>query len=55
MIELAALPTDEPSVANLEIDPVLEDFRQSPEFPAVLAAFEAAEAEAAKLDAEEGY
>ena len=52
---LVALPTDAPSVAELQLAPHFEGFRQSPEFPAVLAAFEAAEAEAARLDAEEGY
>jgi hypothetical protein len=52
---LVALPTDAPSVAELQLAPDFEGFRQSPEFPAVLAAFEAAEAEAARLDAEEGY
>jgi hypothetical protein len=52
---LASAPVAAPSVADLLLDPIYQDFRASPEFPAVLAAFEAAEAEGARLDAEEGY
>jgi hypothetical protein len=55
LLALADLPSDAPSVAELELAPYFAEFRQSPRFPAVLAAFEAAEAEAAKQDAEEGY
>jgi hypothetical protein len=53
--ELASIPAQRPSVAILELDPVMAGFRGSPEFPAVLAAFEAVEAEAARMDAEAGY
>jgi len=42
-------------MSNPSQTPGFEGFRASPEYPAVLAAFEAAEAEGARLDAEAGY
>ncbi len=53
--DLAGRPGEYINVADLELSPVLEDFRASEEYPSVLAAFEAAEAEAARLDREAGY
>lgn len=53
--ELASIPAQRPSVAILELDPVMAGFRGSPEYSEVLAAFEAVEAEAARMDAEAGY
>ena len=53
--ELATVPSGTPTVADLELVPGFGGFRASPEYPAVLAAFEAAEAEGARLDAEAGY
>lgn len=54
-LKLASVPAVTPTVADLELYPGFAGFRASPEYPAVLAAFEAAEAEGARLDAEAGY
>ena len=54
LVALASRPGEFISVAELELSPTFEDFRASPEYPEVLAAFEAAEAEAARIDAEAG-
>jgi TolB-like protein/Tfp pilus assembly protein PilF len=48
LLALADVPVDVPNVAQLRLAPFWEGLRGSPEYPAVLAAFEAAEAEAAK-------
>ena len=53
--ELATVPSLNPVVAGLELSPIFASFRTSPEYPGVLAAAEAAEAEGARLDAEAGY
>ena len=53
--QLASVPSVVPTVAMLQRAPVLEEFRGSPEYSDVLAAFEAAEAEGARRDAEAGY
>jgi hypothetical protein len=50
--ELATVPAAIPTAADLELLPGFEGFRMSPEYRAVLAASEAAEAEDARLDAE---
>jgi TolB-like protein len=55
LTDLASAPAPGPSAANLLLDLIYADFREAPQFPAVLAAIEAAEAEAARLDAHEGY
>jgi hypothetical protein len=55
LLELSSAPAQQPSVATLELSPVWEGLRASPEYPAVLAAFEAAEAEGARRDTEAGY
>ncbi|MEJ2481995.1 MAG: hypothetical protein P8049_02460, partial [Gemmatimonadota bacterium] len=54
LVALASRPGEFISVAELELSPTFEDFRESPEYPEVLAAFEAAEAEAARIDREAG-
>jgi TolB-like protein len=52
--DLAGQPGEFINVADLELSPVFDEFRASPRYPEVLAAFEAAEAEAARIDAEAG-
>ena len=52
--DLASRPGEFISAADLELSPTFEDFRASPQYPEVLAAFEAAEAEAARIDREAG-
>jgi hypothetical protein len=53
--DLAGQPGEFVDVAQLELSPVFEDFRASEEYSSVLTAFEAAEAEAARIDREAGY
>ncbi|MEJ2548986.1 MAG: tetratricopeptide repeat protein, partial [Gemmatimonadota bacterium] len=52
--DLAGQPGEFINVADLELSPVFDEFRASPRYPEVLAAFEAAEAEAARIDVEAG-
>ncbi len=55
LLDLARRPGESMSVAQLALSPIMSEFRESPEYPAVLAAFEAAEADGARMDAEAGY
>ncbi|MEK6254706.1 MAG: hypothetical protein N2B05_08440, partial [Gemmatimonadales bacterium] len=54
-LDLASAPAVDPKLAELLLSPAFDSFRQSQEFPAVLEALEAAEAEGARFDAEAGY
>jgi Flp pilus assembly protein TadD len=55
LLHLATVPSDYPSLVDLEVGPSWAGFRASPEYPAVRAAYEAALAEGARLDAEAGF
>ncbi|MCL7973942.1 MAG: hypothetical protein M8835_05220 [marine benthic group bacterium] len=55
LLDLAGRPAEGITVADLELSPIFEEFRASEEYPSVLAAFEAVEAEAARIDLEAGY
>jgi len=55
LLYLATVPLDGPSLLALQAAPQWAGLRESPEWPAVLAAFEAAEAEGARLDTEAGF